>query len=65
VYLRVRKPPDKVRRRQPVSQARHENYRDWPYESNRGAVEFLKRLALDSCDLEKIAHPNAERILRL
>jgi 2,3-dihydroxybenzoate decarboxylase len=38
---------------------------DWPYESNRGAVEFLKRLPLGSGDLDKIAHRNAERILRL
>ena len=38
---------------------------DWPYESNGGAVDFLKRLPLGASDLEKIAHGNAERILRL
>jgi 2,3-dihydroxybenzoate decarboxylase len=38
---------------------------DWPYESNTGAVEFLKHLPLGSSDLEKIAHRNAERILGL
>lgn len=38
---------------------------EWQYESNRGAVEFLKRLPLDTSDLEKIAHLHAERILRL
>lgn len=38
---------------------------DWPYESDAAAVEFLKRLPLGSSDLEKVAHRNAERILRL
>ena len=38
---------------------------DWPYESNVTAVEFLKRQPLSRHDQEKIAHRNAERILRL
>jgi predicted TIM-barrel fold metal-dependent hydrolase len=38
---------------------------DWPYESNTGAVDFLKRQPLSAEDLEKVAHGNAERVLRL
>jgi len=38
---------------------------DWPYESNVAAVEFLNRQPLSRRDLEKVAHLNAERILRL
>ncbi len=38
---------------------------DWPYESNEGAVEFLRRQPLGPADLAKVAHRNAERILRL
>jgi 2,3-dihydroxybenzoate decarboxylase len=38
---------------------------DWPYESNIASVEFLKRQPLSQHELEKIAHLNAERILRL
>ena len=38
---------------------------DWPYESNAAAVEFLKRQPLGPADLAKVAHRNAERILRL
>ena len=38
---------------------------DWPYESNVAAVEFLKRQPLDPHQMEKVAHGNAERILRL
>jgi predicted TIM-barrel fold metal-dependent hydrolase len=38
---------------------------DWPYESNIGAVEFLERQPLTRRDLEKVAHLNAERVLRL
>jgi predicted TIM-barrel fold metal-dependent hydrolase len=38
---------------------------DWPYESNVVAVDFLKRQALSEPDLAKIAHLNAERVLRL
>jgi len=38
---------------------------DWPYESNVAAVEFLERQALSGQDLAKIAHLNAERVLRL
>jgi predicted TIM-barrel fold metal-dependent hydrolase len=38
---------------------------DWPYESNSAAVEFLKRQPLGPHDLAKVAHLNAERVLRL
>ena len=38
---------------------------DWPYESNVAAVEFLKRQQLTPADMEKVAHLNAERVLRL
>jgi predicted TIM-barrel fold metal-dependent hydrolase len=38
---------------------------DWPYESNSAAVEFLKRQPLQPHDLEKVAHLNAKRVLRL
>jgi predicted TIM-barrel fold metal-dependent hydrolase len=38
---------------------------DWPYESNSRAVDFLKRQVLGAHDMEKVAHLNAERVLRL
>jgi predicted TIM-barrel fold metal-dependent hydrolase len=38
---------------------------DWPYESNLSAVDFLKRQRLGAHDLEKVAHLDAERVLRL
>jgi len=38
---------------------------DWPYESNIAAVAFLKRQQLSPADMEKVAHRNAERVLRL
>ena len=38
---------------------------DWPYESNVTAVEFLNRQQLAPADMEKVAHRNAERVLRL
>ena len=38
---------------------------DWPYESNKVAVEFLEHQALDPDNKSKIAHLNAERVLRL
>jgi predicted TIM-barrel fold metal-dependent hydrolase len=38
---------------------------DWPYESNIAGIEFLKRLPLAPHDLAKVAHGNAERILKL
>ncbi|HEX9463760.1 MAG TPA: amidohydrolase family protein [Alphaproteobacteria bacterium] len=38
---------------------------DWPYESNRVAVKFLNALPVSDVDREKIAHGNAERVLRL
>lgn len=38
---------------------------DWPYESNRVGVAFLNNLGLPPADLEKLAHGNAERLLKL
>jgi 2,3-dihydroxybenzoate decarboxylase len=38
---------------------------DWPYESNQAATEFLKQLPVSDEEREKIAHLNAERLLRL
>jgi predicted TIM-barrel fold metal-dependent hydrolase len=38
---------------------------DWPYEANKTAVEFLKKISISDADREKIAHGNAERVLRL
>jgi predicted TIM-barrel fold metal-dependent hydrolase len=38
---------------------------DWPYESNRAAVQFLRQLTLDQEVIEKIAYRNAARILGL
>ncbi len=38
---------------------------DWPYESNKGAVDFLMRQPLGPPDLARIAQGNAERLLGL
>jgi 2,3-dihydroxybenzoate decarboxylase len=38
---------------------------DYPYESTAEAVEFLRTAPYAPADLERIAHGNAERILRL
>jgi predicted TIM-barrel fold metal-dependent hydrolase len=38
---------------------------DWPYEANKTGVEFLKKISVSAADREKIAHGNAERILRI
>jgi predicted TIM-barrel fold metal-dependent hydrolase len=38
---------------------------DWPYESNRAAVQFVRQLPLDQEVIEKIAYRNAARILGL
>ena len=38
---------------------------DWPYEPNTTAMEFLRKVPLAPLDLEKFAHGNAERILKL
>ncbi|OFZ98241.1 MAG: hypothetical protein A3H35_19900 [Betaproteobacteria bacterium RIFCSPLOWO2_02_FULL_62_17] len=38
---------------------------DWPYEPNTTGVEFLKKISISDADREKIAHGNAERILRM
>jgi 2,3-dihydroxybenzoate decarboxylase len=38
---------------------------DWPYESNKTGMEFFRKLAISDADREKIAHGNAERLLRL
>jgi len=38
---------------------------DWPYEANRTGMEFLRKLSISDADKEKIAHLNAERVLRM
>ncbi|MEV8395432.1 MULTISPECIES: amidohydrolase family protein [unclassified Streptomyces] len=38
---------------------------DYPYESGRQAMDFLHGLPVSDADLNKIAHGNAERLLRL
>ena len=38
---------------------------DWPFESNKGGRDFFHQLPLNETDKEKIAHLNAERLLRL
>ena len=38
---------------------------DWPYESNKIGMEFLKRLSLSPSELALVAHGNAERVLKL
>lgn len=38
---------------------------DWPYESNQVGVTFLRGLPLSPQDMEKVAHANAERVLKL
>lgn len=38
---------------------------DYPYESSREAVEGFERTTLSAADREKIAHGNAERLLRI
>ncbi len=38
---------------------------DWPYEANKTGMEFLGKISLSDLDREKIAHLNAERVLRL
>lgn len=38
---------------------------DWPYEANTTAIEFLKKISISEVDREKIAHGNAERVLRM
>src|SRR5438094_529850 len=38
---------------------------DWPYDPNTAGMEFLKKLSISDADREKIAHGNAERILRM
>jgi predicted TIM-barrel fold metal-dependent hydrolase len=38
---------------------------DWPYEANTAGIGFLRKLSISDADREKIAHGNAERILRM
>jgi 2,3-dihydroxybenzoate decarboxylase len=38
---------------------------DWPYEANKTGVEFLKKISVSDAQREKIAHGNAERVLRI
>jgi len=38
---------------------------DWPYESNKVGMEFFNKLSLNDTDKHKLAHGNAEKLLRL
>ena len=38
---------------------------DWPYESNKVGMEFFNKLSLNDVDKHKLAHGNAEKLLRL
>ena len=38
---------------------------DWPFESNKVAVDFLKHLPINQPDIEKVAYKNAARVLNL
>ena len=38
---------------------------DWPYEANRTGMEYLRKLSVSDDDRAKIAHRNAERLLKL
>jgi predicted TIM-barrel fold metal-dependent hydrolase len=38
---------------------------DWPYEANKTGMQFLKKISIGDLDREKIAHLNAERVLKL
>jgi predicted TIM-barrel fold metal-dependent hydrolase len=38
---------------------------DWPFEANATGMDFFRRLPISDADKEKIAHLNAERILKM
>jgi predicted TIM-barrel fold metal-dependent hydrolase len=38
---------------------------DWPYEANTVGMDFFAKLSLNDIDKEKIAHLNAEKLLRM
>jgi 2,3-dihydroxybenzoate decarboxylase len=38
---------------------------DWPYESNKVGMDFFRKLSISDADKAKIAHLNAQRLLRL
>jgi predicted TIM-barrel fold metal-dependent hydrolase len=38
---------------------------DWPYEANRTGMEYLRKLSLSDDDRAKLAHRNAERLLKI
>ncbi|HKA42838.1 MAG TPA: amidohydrolase family protein [Burkholderiales bacterium] len=38
---------------------------DWPYEANSAGMKFFEKLSLSDHDKSKIAHQNAERVLKL
>ena len=38
---------------------------DWPYEANSVGMDFFTKLSLNDIDKEKIAHLNAEKLLRI
>jgi predicted TIM-barrel fold metal-dependent hydrolase len=38
---------------------------DWPYEPNKAGMDFFNKLSISDGDKEKIAHGNAERLLKM
>jgi predicted TIM-barrel fold metal-dependent hydrolase len=38
---------------------------DWPYEANTAGMDFFDKLSISDDDKEKIAHRNAERLLKM
>ena len=38
---------------------------DWPYESNKTGMDFFRKLSISDADKAKIAHSNAERLLKV
>lgn len=38
---------------------------DWPYESNSDGMDYLAKIPLCPADVDKIAHGNAERVLKI
>jgi predicted TIM-barrel fold metal-dependent hydrolase len=38
---------------------------DWPYEANKTGMAFWEKISLNDIDREKIAHGNAERLMKL
>jgi 2,3-dihydroxybenzoate decarboxylase len=48
-----------------TAKARQQKAIDYPFESTEAAVEFIQTAPLAPADQARVAHVNAERILRL